>query len=166
MSHHPPPAGLFSAPPEEQSGPVNANPTAADDAAGSTDEDSPFITGNVLSNDNDDDGDPLSVSSVDPISAGGANITDNSDGTFNYDPNGAFENLAPGESVTDTFEYTVSDGRNGTDTATVSVEVTGVNDQPSREGDAHTVDEDSAASADITVLNNDEDPRRRHPLLR
>ena len=30
-------------------------------------------------------------------------MTDNGDGTFTYDPNGAFENLAVGETATDTF---------------------------------------------------------------
>ena len=30
--------------------------------------------------------------------------------SFNYDPNGQFEYLKLGESVTDSFNYTVSDG--------------------------------------------------------
>ncbi|WP_202981338.1 Ig-like domain-containing protein, partial [Labrenzia sp. CE80] len=43
----------------------------------------------------------------------------NSDGTFSYDPNGAFEYLGAGESATDTFSYTVDDGNGGTATETV-----------------------------------------------
>ena len=34
-------------------------------------------------------------------------VTDNGDGTFTYDPNGAFESLAVGETATDTFTYTI-----------------------------------------------------------
>ena len=37
--------------------------------------------------------------------------------------------LAAGESTTDTFSYTVSDGHGSTDTATVTVTINGVNDQ-------------------------------------
>ena len=36
-------------------------------------------------------------------------VTDNGNGTFSYDPNGAF-NLALGTTATDTFNYTVKDG--------------------------------------------------------
>ena len=38
--------------------------------------------------------------------------------------------LAEGQIVSDTFEYTISDGFGGTDTATVTVTVTGQNDDP------------------------------------
>ena len=34
-------------------------------------------------------------------------VTNNNDGTFSYDANGAFEDLAAGETATDTFTYTV-----------------------------------------------------------
>ncbi|MES9858882.1 MAG: tandem-95 repeat protein, partial [Sedimenticola sp.] len=130
-SAEPTPMQALAPPPAEtESGPINATPVALDDAGGSTDEDTPFTTGNVLGNDTDDDGDTLSVSAVDTRSTAGAAITDNGNGTFNYDPNGAFEGLAEGDTTTDTFEYTVSDGKGGIDTATVSVEVNGVNDAP------------------------------------
>ena len=57
----------------------------------------------------------------------------NSAGTFDYDPNGQFDNLAVGQTTTDTFTYTVDDGQgqpNSTDTATVTVTINGVNDGP------------------------------------
>jgi len=53
-----------------------------------------------------------------------------SDGTFNYDPNGQFEFLAQGETATESFDYTISDGNGGTDTATATVTINGVNDAP------------------------------------
>jgi uncharacterized delta-60 repeat protein len=52
---------------------------------------------------------------------------------FTYSPNGQFEYLAAGEVATDTFTYVVSDGAL-TDTATVSITVTGVDDPPLAEG--------------------------------
>ena len=92
--------------------PVNDDPVAGDDAAGTnfgTD-----IVIDVLDNDTDVDGDPLVVSGA----TDGANgtTTVNPDGTITYSPNTGF-------SGTDTFSYDVSDGQGGTDTATVTVTV-------------------------------------------
>jgi len=42
--------------------------------------------------------------------ASGALVTLNADGTFNYDPNGAFEALVDGETGTDSFTYALTDG--------------------------------------------------------
>jgi len=94
-----------------------------------TDEDSAFTTANVLTNDNDGDGDTLSVAALDMTGTLGL-VIDNGDGTFNYDPNGAFENLGLGETDTDSFVYTVSDGNGDSDTATVTVTINGVDEEP------------------------------------
>ena len=42
-----------------------------------------------------------------------------------------FNDLAAGETATDSFTYTVDDGNGGTDTATVTVTINGANDGPS-----------------------------------
>ncbi len=99
----------------------NAPPIANDDTA-TTDEATP-ITIDVLANDSDPDGDSLSVAAFDDSTTAGL-VTDNGDGTFDYDPNGFFTFLADGESATDTFNYTVTDGSE-TDTALVTVTVEG-----------------------------------------
>jgi VCBS repeat-containing protein len=57
-------------------------------------------------------------------------LTVNANGTFNYNPNGKFEVLKVGETATENFTYTVSDGNGGTDTATVTITINGVNDPP------------------------------------
>ena len=57
-------------------------------------------------------------------------VVNNNDGTFTYDPNGAFEDLADGVTTTDTFTYTVDDGNGGTSTETVTITLTGGNDAP------------------------------------
>ena len=54
-------------------------------------------------------------------------VTNNGDGTFTYDPNGAFATLAAGQTATDQFLYTVSDGSGASSTATVTVTITGQN---------------------------------------
>ncbi|MEM6474276.1 MAG: Ig-like domain-containing protein, partial [Planctomycetota bacterium] len=55
----------------------------------------------------------------------------NANGDFTYDPNGAFDSLPAGQTATDTFTYTIDDGRgqaNSTDSATVTITITGGTD--------------------------------------
>ena len=94
----------------------NQSPVASDDTAITTvGED---VTIDVLANDSDPDGDPLTIEPfILPAVMGIARMETNGDGTVNYTP-------APNFTGTDSFTYTVSDGEGGTDTATVTVEVT------------------------------------------
>ncbi|MBD3649026.1 MAG: cadherin-like domain-containing protein, partial [Pseudomonadales bacterium] len=94
-----------------------------------TDEDTALTTVVVLDDDTDVDGDALSVTVFDNPSAQGATVINNGDDTFTYDPTGsaALQALDSGDSVGDTFTYTVSDGT-ATDVVTVTVTVNGVND--------------------------------------
>ncbi|MGB5615178.1 MAG: retention module-containing protein, partial [Sedimenticolaceae bacterium] len=85
------------------------------------------ITINVLSNDTDlDTSDTLMVAAVDVIGTKGSVINNGTD--VRYDPGAAYDYLDVGESATDTFNYTISDGHGGTDTATVTVNITGSED--------------------------------------
>ncbi|MFA5941428.1 MAG: retention module-containing protein, partial [Sinimarinibacterium sp.] len=98
---------------------VNDGPDAVDDTV-NTPEETP-ITIPVLVNDSDPDGDPLTVTGV----TQGANgtVTIGPDGNPTYTPNAGFNG-------SDSFTYSISDGNGGTDTATVTVNVGGVNDPP------------------------------------
>ncbi len=129
------------------------------DAGFTTDEESSFTTDNVLTNDTDIDGDTLSVTSFDTTSTIGT-VMSNGDGTFNYDPNGMFEFLADGETATDSFTYTISDGNGGTSTATVEITINGVNDAPIGVADSYATVEDMPLSVPMAtgVLANDSDP--------
>src|SRR5260370_40127042 len=49
-----------------------------------------------------------------------------SNGTASYTPGSTFATLARGQSATDIFHYTISDGHGSTSTATDTVTVTGV----------------------------------------
>ena len=82
----------------------------------------------VLASASDPDGDQLSLTQVNTTGTLGA-VSINPNGTVHYDPNGQFNSLTAGQSATDTFGYTVSDGF-FTASATVTVTITGVNDQP------------------------------------
>ena len=54
------------------------------------------------------------------------------DGSYAYDPtvSATLQALAVDETVNDAFAYSISDGNGGTATATVMIEVIGVNDAP------------------------------------
>jgi len=99
--------------------PVNDPPRANDDKI-ITKEDTP-ATIDVLANDIEVDNELLVVSKV-TRSAGGS-VTINPNGTLTYTPNENFYG-------NDAFIYTVTDREGETDTATVKVEVTMVNDPP------------------------------------
>ena len=103
---------------------VNPNPppTANNDSA-STDSRT-AINIPVLANDSDSDGDILSVASVDATGTKGS-VSINPDGTIRYDPSGAFNSLAQGQTTTDTFTYKATDGYHDSGPATVTVTITG-----------------------------------------
>ncbi|RLG38661.1 MAG: hypothetical protein DRO01_06270, partial [Thermoproteota archaeon] len=128
---------------------VNDPPTANDDSY-TTNEDTQLSVPapGVLGNDTDPDGDPLTVSSYDHTTVQGGTISMNSDGSFTYDPPADYCGQ-------DSFGYIVSDGNGGTDTATVTITVTGVNDPPVAVDDADTTNEDTPVTTN--VVSNDYD---------
>ncbi|MDF2387722.1 cadherin-like domain-containing protein [Nostoc ellipsosporum NOK] len=119
-------------------GAYEIQPIATNDSV-TTNEDNP-VNGNVLTNDiAAPDTNVLTVSAVNGNAAdvgnqitltSGALLTLNSDGSYNYNPNGQFESLAAGATANDSFTYTISDGNGGTSTATVNLTINGVNDAP------------------------------------
>ncbi len=122
-------------------------------------------TGDVLNNDTDADGHTLTVSDISggSVGAGGATgtygtLTIQSDGSYTYNANNA-NSIAKDATATDVFTYTVDDDNGGTDTATITFTILGINDAPSASNDANAVDEDATASktAGTGVLSNDSD---------
>ena len=98
---------------------VNDAPVALGESV-TTDEDTP-ITINILGNDSDADGDALSVGSFSNVSGGSVTLDANSNAVFT--PNADYSGDAG-------FDYLVSDGNGGSDTASVSIDVTPVVDAP------------------------------------
>jgi VCBS repeat-containing protein len=143
---------------------ANPAPTANDDS-GSTTENA-TATGNVRTNDTDPDGDTLTVSAVNGVAgnvgtsvtgSNGGSFTISSTGTYTFNPGTAFDDLAVGETRTTTVSYTISDGQGGTDTAVVTMTVTGTNDAPTSTPIAAQNSTDSA-SVTLNVSGNFSDP--------
>ena len=93
------------------SGPENNPPVAVNDTAEVISGSSVVI--NVLTNDSDPDGDSLTLDSLTAPSHGVAVANGNS---VNYTSSAGFIG-------TDTFEYTINDGNNHTDTANITVTI-------------------------------------------
>src|SRR5690606_32474900 len=139
----------------------NDAPVAVADDLGVVSEDGTLTAGpaGVLGNDSDAEGDTLTVTASDAVSAGGAAVTVGSDGSYSYDPNGAFDALASGQSATDSFGYATAAGNGGTASPPVALPVTGENDAPvAVADDLGVVSEDGTLTAGPAgVLGNDSD---------
>ncbi|MDQ3282910.1 MAG: Ig-like domain-containing protein, partial [Acidobacteriota bacterium] len=133
----------------------NSAPVATDDAY-NTNEDAPLNVAapGVTQNDSDADSDPLTVAIVAPGP---------SHGTVVLAPNGGFTySPAPNFFGTDTFSYTINDGKS-TDTATVTITIASVNDAPVVKPATITIAENLAAGAVVgTVKVNDVDTADSH----
>lgn len=133
---------------------VDESPIAPDRSQ-ATDEDTPISVADgdgadLLKLASDPDaGDSLSVVSIDgeSFSVGtpvtfdsGATVTVAADGSCRYDPDGQYDGLSGGDSVIETFTYTVADTDGDTAQGTVTVTVTGVEDPPTaRAGPNRTI---------------------------
>lgn len=126
---------------------VNDAPVAVGDSA-TTDEDT-AVTIAVLGNDTDVEGDALT-----PIMVSGpahGSLTLNADGSFTYTP-------AANYNGSDSFTYKVTDGALESNTVTVSLTVTAVNDAPVAEDDLYTTTQGTPlAVAGPGVLVGDSD---------
>ena len=125
--------------------PVNDNPDAQGDSASVAEDNSILI--DVLANDSDLEGDSLSIASVGSAANGTVAIES---GQVRYTPNADFNG-------NDSFTYTISDGNGGTDTATVNVLVTPVNDAPVANDDSASALSGSPVNADVLVNDFDVD---------
>jgi VCBS repeat-containing protein len=126
---------------------TNPVPTAQDNVVTAA-EDGVAATGNVIADndatvglDNDPDGDTLVITDVNgtPVSSGAPGVavgaygtlTQNADGRYSYaadNANAVVQALADGETLNETFTYTISDGEGGTATADLVVTIEGTND--------------------------------------
>jgi VCBS repeat-containing protein len=92
----------------------------------------------------------LAIASVTQGANGGVAV--NPDGTISYTPNANFHG-------TDRFTYTLSDGAGGSDTATVTVTVTPVNDAPDAVNDSASTAEDTPVTIPVLANDSDIDPQ-------
>lgn len=103
----------------------------------------------VLANDSDIEGDSLTAILVSGPAHG--TVVLNSDGSFTYTP-------AANYNGTDSFTYKANDGVADSSTATVTLEITAVNDAPTATSDNYTIAEDTTLSVAASgLLANDVD---------
>ena len=131
---------------------VNDVPVAVNDSY-TTAEDTALVVAlpGVLDNDSDADGDVLTAALVPASGPNNGTLSLAANGSFTYTPNANFNG-------SDGFSYTAGDGTATSNTATVSITVTAVNDAPVAVNDSYTTDEDVAlVVAAPGVLANDSD---------
>ena len=131
---------------------VNDLPTANTDSY-NTNEDTPLNVPapGVLSNDSDLDG-PNSLTASKVSDPAHGYLSFNSDGSFSYTP-------AINYYGSDSFTYRVSDGVEQSNIATVSINVASVNDAPTANSNAYTLNQGTILSVLMPgVLGNDSDP--------
>lgn len=139
---------------EDATPPTNTPPQAVDDSV-ITDEDT-AVDIDVLANDTDADGNPLTPSIAETPSNGSATINDNgtptdpTDDTITYTPNVNFTG-------NDSFTYTVSDGTDTTN-GTVDITVNPINDLPVATDDTAETNQDQPLTIlSSQLLENDSD---------
>ncbi len=115
---------------------VNDAPVANNDTATMSEDAAPILI-NVLANDSDEDGDSLTISAA-SADIGSASVVDNQ---IQYTPAANTNGLA-------TVTYTVSDNNGGTNTATVAITITEVNDAPVASVQSFSISE-NATDGDI-----------------
>lgn len=131
---------------------INLAPIATADSY-SVDEDAVLTvsaTNGLLANDDDPDGDALTISVTSGAMHG--TLALQNDGSFTYTPDADF-------SGTDTFTYRLNDGSLDSNAAIVTVLVHGINDLPSATPDTYSVPVDGSLIVNIAngVLSNDID---------
>jgi len=109
-----------------------------------------IVTGSALANASDVDGDTLTISAGAGTIAGTyGNLVLNAGGTYTYtlDNSGAVvQALGAGQVVTETFNYSVSDGKGGTDDSIITIYINGTNDLPQVTSDIRYLTEDSGVT--------------------
>lgn len=130
---------------------INTDPVAVDDTYVTNEDTQLYITApGVLSNDSDADGDTLTASVLDEPDHG--TLVLNSSGSFIYSPDANFFGQ-------DTFTYTLTDQKGGTDVGEVTITVNAVNDSPIGAADVYEAEENKTLTvlAADGVLVNDTD---------
>ena len=135
----------------------NDAPVATADAY-DTDEDTALAVpaAGVLGNDSDAEGHALTAILVSGVSDG--RLVLGSDGAVAFDPAGAFESLAGGESAVVSFTYVARDGTSDSTAELVTITVEGRNDAPVAQPNAYATDENTVLQiAAPGVLADDHD---------
>jgi hypothetical protein len=109
-----------------------------------------IATPGILANDSDPEGHALSISVLTQPANGHLSVA--LDGGFSYTPDAGYTGI-------DVFTYSVNDGQADSNTATVQITVSAVNQPPVANNDSYSTPQDTVLSiAAPGVLANDSDP--------
>ena len=127
------------------------NPPVANNDSYSTNEDVTLTVAapGLLGNDTDVDTPTLTVNTVPVVAPLNGTLTLNANGSFTYVPNSNY--YGP-----DSFQYSISDGTS-TRTATVTLSIAAVNDNPVAGNDAFTGNEDTVINGNVASNDSDVD---------
>ncbi len=144
---------------------INTTPVVGADSA-STPEDA-AVLGNVLGNDSAAPGSLLSVAGLAfggsvgtpgaPLAGTWGTLVLNPNGSYQYTPGVQAQELDDGQSATDVFTYTVSDGAGGLASTTLTITITGSNDAPLCLADVGSTPEDTPVSGNVLANDSDVD---------
>jgi VCBS repeat-containing protein len=136
-------------------GGTNNRPVAVDDSASTNEDVGTYSSGaaSVKDNDFDFEGQALTVTGGTFTGTYGT-LHLNANGTYTYTLFASDQALAQGESVVDSFNYSVSDGTSS-DTGTLRITINGVNDAPVANPDTASGTENQVLT--VNVLANDTD---------
>ena len=124
----------------------NDAPSAANDVVTDSEDGALINAATLLANDIDPDpGDIRAIQSVAAASALGVQLT-LANGSVGYSPGSQFQYLAAGQTVGDSFSYTMADQAGATSTATVFITVAGENDAPTSLTLGSSIVDENAAS--------------------
>ena len=142
-------------------------PVAVDDAASITEDASPnTVTGNVLTDapGTDTVGADVNPSPITPatVTLAHGDLALNADGSYAYTLNNAdpaVNALNDGETLIDSYAYTLTDGDGSSSTAVLTITIDGVNDAPVAVDDSATTAEDTPLTVAVGsgLLSNDTD---------
>lgn len=137
---------------------VNDAPTVENVAIAAV-EDGAAVSGAFVGDDVDSDDDAGSLSYSFTSAPATGSLTNNGDGTFSYDPGSNFQSLAQGESTQISVDYIATDSHTTSSTpGTVTITVTGTNDDPTLAAGALAASEDGqTVTLDLSALGNDID---------
>jgi hypothetical protein len=145
---------------------VNDTPVAGDDTTalnGNQNTTSDVLNTTLLKNDTDADGDTLTITMIGgtELKLGTAQTITVTNGTVNVDSAGNITFTPTANHVgAVSFAYTVSDGKGGTNSATVSGSIQAVNNTPVAQDDTTALDGNQNTTSDVlntTLLKNDTD---------
>jgi VCBS repeat-containing protein len=143
------------------SGPDNQLPIALDAASKVTEN---KVVSDKVPTATDADGTVVSYRLVDNVAAG--KLTFNADGSYSFEANKDFDNLAEGQTRTVSFTYSAVDNAGGVSAPkTVTITVTGVNDAPIAIAATKAVDEGVKVAGSVAATDADAGATLKYALV-